>query len=126
MKTEKELENRFKILLDTLSLTPNAFAKELGYSRSEKIYNFYNGKYNPSFEVLYDITKKFEGVNLNWLVGGQGNMFLTNDESKYLRSDNELIETQRELIIQLKARISSLEEKLNQSTSEIKKTILGD
>lgn len=126
MKTEKELENRFKILLDTLSLTPNAFAKELGYSRSEKIYNFYNGKYNPSFEVLYDITKKFERVNLNWLVGGQGEMFSSNDEFKNSQPDNELIEIQRELIIQLKARIADLEEKLNRPTIEIKKTILDD
>lgn len=36
------------------------------------------------------------------------------------------LETQRELIIQLKARIVTLEEKLNQPTIDIKKTILGE
>lgn len=123
---ERNTENRFKILLDSLKLTPNAFAKELDYQRSEKIYNFYNGKYNPSFEVLFDITKKFEFVNLNWLVGGQGNMFLQSEKQQTPKLDYELIETQRELIIQLKARIVTLEEKLNQPTIDIKKTILGE
>lgn len=73
--TNKIEDNRFKQLLDALNLSPNAFAKELGYDRAEKVYNFYNGKYNPSFEVLQDITKKFGDVDLNWLISGCGEMF---------------------------------------------------
>ena len=68
------------------------------------------------------LDKFIETFNIN-----QFDLFNTANTTCLLCDEKDKhLETQRELITQLKVRISSLEEKLNQSTSEVKKTILGD
>lgn len=66
------VSERFRSLLSTLNLSVSDLAKQLGYERYDKLYNIYNGKYLPSFEILHDITKKFVDVNTNWLLTGEG------------------------------------------------------
>lgn len=66
------VSERFRSLLSTLNLSVSDLAKQLGYERYDKLYNIYNGKYLPSFEILHDITKKFVDVNANWLLTGEG------------------------------------------------------
>ena len=68
------VSERFKSLLLALNLSVSDLAKQLGYERYDKLYNIYNGKYLPSFEILHDITKKFVEVNANWLLTGEGPM----------------------------------------------------
>lgn len=128
-----DINFRVKTLIDYYTNgSVKRFSELIKLSSSQKLNRIFNidkrnGEYpEVSSDILISIANMFSDVDARWLLTGQGEMFLSNDKSKYFRSDNELIETQRELIIQLKARISSLEEKLNQSTSEIKKTILGN
>lgn len=75
--TKYIVSERFKSLLSALNLTVADLAKRLGYERYDKLYNIYNGKNLPSFEILHDITKMFVYVNANWLLTGTGDMFLT-------------------------------------------------
>lgn len=76
------VSERFNSLLKALKLSVSDLAKNLGYSRYDKLYNISNGKNLPSFEILHDITNKFVSVNANWLLTGKGNMFnYENDES---------------------------------------------
>ncbi|WP_289663912.1 helix-turn-helix domain-containing protein [Flavobacterium panacagri] len=50
------------------------FAKSIGYS-AQVISNIVSGrKSNPSFEVLFAITKTFVDVNPEWLLTGKGEM----------------------------------------------------
>lgn len=46
----------------------------LGYKSSQKINRLKNPETNPSFEILNDISNKFEDVNCHWLITGKGNM----------------------------------------------------
>ena len=67
--------NRLELIINELQLSPLAFAKKLGYSRADKIYNILNNKNKPSFDILADITINFENVNLKWLLTGEGQPF---------------------------------------------------
>jgi len=57
----------------------NSFAKDyLKYDSSEKINRLKDGTKRPSFEILEDITNKFEDIDANWLLSGKGNMLKSN------------------------------------------------
>lgn len=80
MEISKNLvSERFNSLLAALNLNVPDMARCLGYERSDKLYNISRGKYLPSFEIMYDITKKFVSVNANWLLTGEGAMFRDNN-----------------------------------------------
>lgn len=59
----------------------NEFAKEyLGYSSSEKINRLKKEGNNPSYDILLDISNKFENINMNWLLTGNGEMLKNSNE----------------------------------------------
>ena len=59
----------------------NSFAKDyLSYESSEKINRLKDEKKKPSFEILDDISNKFEDVDMNWLVSGKGEMLKNNQK----------------------------------------------
>jgi hypothetical protein len=51
-----EISARILFMLDFLAITPNLFAKQLGYERSQTLYDIINGKSAPSYEFF----KRFE------------------------------------------------------------------
>ncbi len=79
--SKKNVALRFKELLDILGLNVPSFAKALQYSRADKLYNILNGVYYPSFEILSDITKFFEDVNVDYLITGRGQLLQTENSS---------------------------------------------
>lgn len=51
---------------------PKQLGDFLGYNSAEKLYRLerdQNAK--PSFEVLLDISKKFDNIDMNWLISGE-------------------------------------------------------
>lgn len=66
---------RLELIISKLNLSPLAFSRALGYSRADKIYNVLNQKNKPSFDILADITRKFETVSIEWILTGQGEPF---------------------------------------------------
>jgi hypothetical protein len=53
----------------------NKFAIEgLNYSSSEKLNRLKKENTNPSVDILLDISNKFEDINLDWLITGNGEM----------------------------------------------------
>lgn len=74
---------RLKAIIDHYSVTPNEFAKRLGYDRADKIYNILKGKFFPSFEILRDITNNFVGVNIDYILTGKGDMVYYIEAKKY-------------------------------------------
>ncbi|QEE49664.1 S24 family peptidase [Flavobacterium alkalisoli] len=62
----------------------NEFAiKGLNYTSSEKLNRLKKENAKPSFDILEDISNKFEDVNLNWFITGEGKMlkiYEQNDE----------------------------------------------
>lgn len=70
-----DYSQRFELIITRLGYSPLAFSRLLGYSRADKIYNVLNAKNKPSFDILSDITIKFECVNIEWLLTGKGAPF---------------------------------------------------
>ena len=58
----------------------NDFAKNgLGYSSSEKLNRLKKENTSPGFDIIQDITNKFEDINMNWFVSGKGEMLYNKD-----------------------------------------------
>lgn len=62
----------------------------LGYERPDNIYNATSGKRMPGVKLLIDISKRFEMVNLGWVLTGKGGMYRKEksgpDEPDHLRT----------------------------------------
>ncbi len=67
------------LLVKNLSISK--FADRLGYENAEKIYRlFRDDKNKPSFEIIHDISNKFEELNIDWLITGKGTMLKATPE----------------------------------------------
>lgn len=74
------INERLVLLISTLNLNNNSFAKELGVSPTVT-YNIIGGRFSkPSYDLLEKIISTFDNVNPNWLMKGDGDMFLKRNE----------------------------------------------
>lgn len=77
-KINTDISERIKYLLDFKGVNANSFAKELGYQRSQTLYDIINRKSAPS----YDFFLRFENAgyseifNIRWLLNGNGEMLV--------------------------------------------------
>ena len=63
------------------SINSLTLSKELGYKSSEKISRlFRDGGAKPSYDIIYDISNKFE-INTDWLITGRGSMLKSEGRS---------------------------------------------
>lgn len=67
------MNNRLKLLRETLNLSQDAFGDKIGITRSS-ISNIEKGTRNPSEQTLKSICREFN-VNYMWLMEGVGDMF---------------------------------------------------
>ena len=77
----------------------NSFACDyLGYKSMEKINRLQKEGTTPSYQILFDISNKFENINANWLLTGKGEMLNVADEIIPIKESlkDELIEVLRE------------------------------
>lgn len=78
---DNNIVSRIKEFMDYKSLNSLTLAKELGYKSSEKLSRlFREGNAKPSYDIIYDISNKFE-INTDWLIVGRGPMLRTDDTS---------------------------------------------
>lgn len=106
------------------------FAKNgLHYASSEKINRLKKENNKPSFEILLDISNKFEDINLNWLITGRGKMEISEDatykvseqSSGYSNSkDSDLIKSKDKIIELLEAEILRMKKEITQLQIEDK------
>ena len=74
---DNTVNKRLKELIFFLNLNTTEFSKQLGYKSAEKISRLIRSgeeKSKPSFDILLDITNKFDFVNIEWLINGNGKM----------------------------------------------------
>lgn len=71
-----EISARIKQVIDYLDVTANVFAKNLGYIRSQTVYDIINGKSAPSFDFFNKfVNSEYSAIfNLGWLLTGKGEM----------------------------------------------------
>lgn len=107
----------------------SGLAEALGYDKPEKLYRLKRDENaRPSFEVIANITKLFEKLNLRWLITGIGERELSypipeasgivqEPESIYLTKAQEqkkLLKEKERVIIQQQETISALQEAYGQ------------
>ena len=74
MKKITEISERLTQILEYAATTPNNFAKILGYTRSQSVYDILNGKCAPSYDFFrrFVLSEYSEVYSLEWLITGQG------------------------------------------------------
>lgn len=72
-----ELHERFAAFIADKGITVNQLAKELSYDRPEKLYSILRQRNKPSYETLLDILTRYPELSAEWLIRGQGNMYIS-------------------------------------------------
>lgn len=67
--------DRIRELLSKEQLSPSQFADEINLQRSS-LSHVLSGRNKPSLDFVMKIKQRFSDVNLEWLIFGNGNMFL--------------------------------------------------
>lgn len=72
-----EISARINTIIECCATTPNNFAKILGYTRAQTIYDIQNRKCAPSYDFFNRFTDSEYSViiNLRWLLNGEGEMW---------------------------------------------------
>jgi transcriptional regulator with XRE-family HTH domain len=73
---ENTINERLKILIQALGITPAALSKILGASDST-VRNYIYRDTKPGYEVLEKLYRSFRHINLPWLFGEPGEPLLT-------------------------------------------------
>ena len=79
-----EISARIAEIIERVGESPNSFAKRLGYSRAQTIYDILSGKSAPSYDFFnrFANTEYSANINLQWLLTGKGNMLKTKRTSE--------------------------------------------
>ena len=92
-----DVVSRIKELMSYYSINSLTLSKELCYKSSEKISRlFRDGGAKPSYDIIYDISNKFE-INTDWLITGRGSMLKSEGRSPRGEQE-EVLPTKKNLI----------------------------
>jgi len=82
-----EISARILQIIENQGITPNLFAKNLGYDRSQTVYDVINGKSAPSYDFFrrFEISEYSENINISWLIAGNGKMIRDNVDKGSLK-----------------------------------------
>lgn len=72
--------DRIRKLLATEQMSPSQFADEINLQRSS-LSHVLSGRNKPSLDFVMKIKQRFSEVNIEWLIFGSGNMYVSKDES---------------------------------------------
>ena len=67
------IKDRFKMIMDREQLTAGAFAESIDVAQAT-ISHILSSRNNPSTEVILKLHKRYNDINLEWLLTGKGNM----------------------------------------------------
>ncbi len=70
------MKDRLMKVITSEGLTPSLLADEIGVQRSG-ISHILSGRNNPSLDFLQKLLTRFPKLNANWLVMGQGSMYVS-------------------------------------------------
>lgn len=119
---------RLEKVIKDLNLTPYGFQKKIG-AESRAIYNIVDGRNLPGTFLLSLIKKQYQKLNMDWLLTGKGEMWLSGDfngtlneeegnyrtKYKQLQEENSKLKNQ---LIQIQEKYSDCLERLNKANSE--------
>ncbi|CAG5072929.1 hypothetical protein DYBT9623_04466 [Dyadobacter sp. CECT 9623] len=94
-------QEKFEKLIDALGVTVYQFGKDLGFARVEPIYKITRGDTkDPGVSIYGKIKKAYPKVNLEWLVTGEGSIFVdeSQKEESELSSRVQQLESEKRLL----------------------------
>lgn len=68
------IKDRFKMIMEREKLTAAAFAESIDVAQATISHILGNRNKYPSTEVILKLHKKYNDINLEWLLTGEGNM----------------------------------------------------
>jgi hypothetical protein len=80
-----KIGERISELINYYELNIASFSESIGLNNRVTLSRIIHDKSSPSYKIIEGIKEKYKEVNLNWLVAGSGEMFLT-QEHEYTRS----------------------------------------
>lgn len=66
-----EIKDRIKMIMERENMASGAFAESIGIQQST-LSHILNGRNNPSLDVIMKVHQKYNYINLEWLLYGQG------------------------------------------------------
>lgn len=111
MENISPVKQRLIDLCSDLKITPNAFSQKIGKSRS-----FIKGiTKDIGSDVLREIYLKFPNINIIWIITGEGDKFLSKEETasnkddltNYLKEENKELKEEVKRLIQENATLSA-------------------
>jgi hypothetical protein len=92
----KNYGERLKHLIESLGLTENGFASEIGLDRADVVYFVVKQKTkDPRTSFGVKIKERYPQINLNWLDAGVGSPLM--DESKHKKLEQRIKELEEEI-----------------------------
>lgn len=107
---KEEVSKRISLLIKALGTNKNKLSNEMGYYNT-MVGNIVNMRNLPSFEFLHRLKTTIPNLDMNWLITGNGNMFLSEYETI---SSEESLSIYKDLIESLKRENALLREKIEQ------------
>ena len=81
--------DRIEYLMNLYGLTPSQFSDKTGIQRAS-VSHILSNRNKPSLDILLKIYHAFEGVELAWLVAGEGNPPKVNSEDVDIQESGEV------------------------------------
>lgn len=82
------MNNRFKQIRKALNMTQSEFGKELGRTKRSIIF-YEKGERSIDIPIITLLKEKFN-VNTDWLINGNGSMFIDNKTDEFSKIYNSL------------------------------------
>jgi transcriptional regulator with XRE-family HTH domain len=120
MQTDS-FSSRIRRVLGHYELSAYKLGKEISITNATAL-NLVSGKVNPSFDVLSRLKMRYPELNANWLLVGEGHMFLDPNLNPNVNTvfPPDLIESKNELIAALNENIRIKDEQLQQLREELR------
>jgi hypothetical protein len=119
----KKFSTRLTALMESLEVSGYMLAKEIGAS-DMSISKYRTGKSFPAFQFFEKLSSRYPEINLNWLIGESGEMFLDpNMKVKPLKvkePPKDLIEAKNDLISLQTKNIELLETRMKELRDELR------
>lgn len=112
---------RIKAIKDALGISENELARRLGISQST-LNGYTLGKRKPSYDLAESVLNAFSDVSAEWLMRGEGPMYISDLPSTDHDDSDEVLELKAE-ITRLRAERDELARKLAISERRIDKLI---
>lgn len=117
MTKNTTIAQRIATIIAHLQISTNEFANQLGYNRSQVLYDILKLKSKPSFCFFERLSQSIYGnvFSMEWLISGQGHFLKDNKNDTADHSSIEVLhlteinETQKSLIEMQKKEIKRLE-----------------